>query len=365
MRSLAGKIALALAAVFVLAGALFIFATEHMPSNERVTELASWMALSAMAFSLAAAMIVFLLLTRRLRALVSVLDAYRESDFTRPVRFPSADAHGDEIQRLAATIETLSEKLTQQLQDLAAADERRRELLANVSHDLRTPLSSMQGYLETLLLRHGSLSPDEQRSYLEIAARHTERLGRLIGDLFQLTKLEAHEIRIEPEQFPLGELAFDVVQKFRLAADRRSLQLAAEVPQDLPPVEADIAMIERVLENLIENAMKHTPARGTIRLAARCDGGRVHVCVSDTGKGIPKDQIAKVFDRYYTVSRSESGDTGSTGLGLAITRHVVELHGGAVSVDSELGVGTTFCFDLPVASGSASSGAAQTARCLE
>jgi len=351
MDSLASKLAIALAAVFGIVGTLFIYATEHMLTDDRLEELGIWMVLSAVAFSLAAAMIVFLLMTRRLRALVLALDTYRESDFTRPIRFSSADPDGDEIQRLAATIETLSERLTEQLNDIASNDVRRRELLANISHDLRTPLSSMQGYLETLLLRHGTLPPEEERSYLEIAARHTERLGKLVSDLFQLTKLEAHEVRIAPEQFPLSELAYDVAQKFGLAAERRGLQLAVSVPHDLPPVVADIAMIERVLENLIENALRHTPSRGTIRVAANCDMGshRVHICVSDTGKGIPKDLIPKVFDRYYTVSRSESGETGGTGLGLAITRHVVALHGGTIRVDSELGVGTTFCFDLPAA----------------
>ena len=349
MRSLTGKLALALLALFAIVGGLFILTTEHMLTDERLAELGTWMALSAIAFALASAMIVFMLLTRRMRKLVFQLDEFRASDFTRPMRFPGADMKGDEIQRLAATLEAISDRLTQQLADISTNDARRRELLANISHDLRTPLSSMQGYLETLLLKHGSLTREEERSYLEIAARHTERLGRLIGDLFQLTKLEANEVRINPEPFSIAELAHDVMQKFSLSAEQRSLELAVDVPHDLPSVDGDIALIERVLENLIENAMRHTPPRGTIRVTGRHDSaaGRAHVCISDTGKGIPKEQIAKVFDRYYTVSRSESGETGSTGLGLAITRHVVSLHGGQITVSSELGVGTTFCFDLP------------------
>jgi len=181
-----------------------------------------------------------------------------------------------------------------------------------VSHDLRTPLASMQGYLETLLLRHGTLRPEEERSYLEVAAKHSERLGKLIHDLFQLTKLEAHELKPVRESFPVAELVQDVVQKFQLAADKHGIHLST-----------------------------------------------VH---SDTGHGIPADEVANIFDRYYRVNRGERGDAGNTGLGLAITRHIVELHGGEIRVESDPVRGTAFTFELPLATTGAINSAAGSAR---
>jgi hypothetical protein len=308
------------------------------------------------AFSLLAALIVFRFLTRRLRTLAETIDAFRASDFSTPVRITDRDVSGDEIDRLAHAFAEMSERIVGQLDELARADARRRELLANVSHDLRTPLASMQGYLETLLLKEGSLGPEESRSYLLVAARHCERLGRLVRDLFELTRLEAHEIRPRLERFPIAELLQDVAQKFELQAHKARQQIVTQIPPDVPAVLADIGMIERVLENLIENAMRYTPAGGTIGLAVAAGEGRVALQVSDTGRGIAPDELASVFERYYRVDRGESGDTGNAGLGLAITRRIVELHGGTIRAESTLGTGTRFVVELPVAAPDAAGG---------
>lgn len=349
-RSLSSKLAALLMLVFFLIGVGFILATEHMLEGRRLVELTTGLVISAIAFSLVAALVVFNLLIRRLRLLASAMDAFRESGFTRPIRFASHDPKGDEIERLGNTFQELSERIAAQLRELERIETQRRELLANVSHDLRTPLASMQGYLETLLLRHGTLTPEEERNYLEVAAKHTDRLGKLINDLFQLTKLEAHDIKPQFEAFPVVELAQDVVQKSQLKAEKRGLRLETHLPPDMPWVQADIGMIERVLENLIENAIRHTDSGGVIRVTIEPAAERVRVRVSDTGHGIPSEDLPNVFERYYKVSRGEVGDAGSTGLGLAITRHVVELHGGRIQVESTLGVGTTFGFDLPATS---------------
>jgi signal transduction histidine kinase len=257
----------------------------------------------------------------------------------------------------------MSERIAEQLELLGQAEVRRRELLANVSHDLRTPLASMQGYLETLLLKRGTLSPEEERSYLEIAAKHSERLGRLIRDLFQLTKLEAHELKAQREAFPVAELVQDVVQKFQLAAGKRGLQLSSRLAVQHAQVHADIGMIESVLENLIENAMRHTAGGGLIQVEVMpLDSARLAVRVADTGRGIPSDELPGIFDRYYRVNRGEASDAGSTGLGLAITRHIVELHGGKIQVESALDHGTTFSFDLPLATDHPATATAEGAR---
>jgi signal transduction histidine kinase len=207
----------------------------------------------------------------------------------------------------------------------------------------------MQGYLETLLVKQGTLPPEEQRSYLEIANRHCERLGKLIQELFQLTKLEAHEIEPRFEPFSVSELVQDVVQKFQLAAGKRGVRLESGLTGQQVEIEADIALIETVLENLIENALRHTPRGGSVRVDMEPRAERIAMRVTDTGRGIASDDLPNVFDRYYHVDRGEKGDAGGTGLGLAIVRRIVELHGGEISVASRLGQGTTFSFDLPMA----------------
>jgi len=348
IRSLSGKLIVTLTAVCAAVSAAVIFAKETMPDLPRVVELSTDLIIGAIAFSLLTAVIVFSLLTRRLRALAAAMDGFRRGGFTEPVKF-AGDPGGDEIDRLGTTFQEMSERISRQLKELEQNDVRRRELLANVSHDLRTPLASMQGYLETLLLRHGSLPPEEERNYLEIAAKHSERLGKLVGDLFQLTKLEAHDLQAQPEPFPISELAQDVAQKFQLAAQQRGIALGCRFDEGLPPVRADIGMIERVLENLIENALRHTPRGGAVRIEVAAAGQRVGVRVADTGRGIPQEELAGVFERYYRVDRGEFADAGHAGLGLAISRRIVELHGGTIRVESALGAGTSFSFDLPAA----------------
>jgi signal transduction histidine kinase len=349
-KTLSTKLAGAQAIVFFTLGVGFILATERMLEGRRLLELATDLAIGVIVFSALAALLVFNFLTRRLRRLAVAVERFRDSGFTQPIRLASADPTGDDIDRLGAVVQEMSERIAEQLHLLEQTDVRRRELLANVSHDLRTPLASMQGYLETLLLKHGTLPPDEERSYLEVAAKHSERLGRLIRDLFQLTKLEAHELKPRLESFPIAELVQDVVEKFHLSAAKRRLSLSSQLASQHAQVRADIGMIESVLENLIENAMRHTPPGGTIRVEVVPPlGGYVAVRVVDTGYGIPRDELATIFDRYYRVNRGEASDAGSTGLGLAITRHIVDLHGGRVLVESALEKGSTFTVELPIA----------------
>ena len=232
------------------------------------------------------------------------------------------------------------------------AARRRRELLARLSHDLRTPLASMQGYLELLLLRHGSLEPAEAHNYLQTAVRQCDRLARLVGDLFELATLEADDMPVQAEAFTLAELAHDVVQKFAPEARRRGLALAvacdvAEAAAASSRVRADIALIERVLDKLVDNALRHTPAGGAVTLAI--DGGEKHarLAVVDTGEGIAAADLPGLFERYDHGARA--GDAGSgqhAGLGLAIAQRIVALHGSRLRVQSAPGQGTTVSFEL-------------------
>lgn len=347
--TLYGRLAFSLMVVFIAIGAIMIVASQRMFETQRLFELVADLVVGTVVFSLIAALVVFRFLTLRLRRLAFAIEAFRASGFAKPIRVETTDGTDDEIGRIIGAFQEMSERISIQLAQLSQVDRQRRELLANVSHDLRTPLSSMQGYLEMVLIKDDGLSSQDRCRYLQIAVKHCERLARLVRDLFDLSKLEANEVRPQIEAFPINELAQDVVQKFALSAQKRALRLCASVSADCPPVRADIGMMERVLENLIENAMRYTPAGGEISVGVHRAGDRVELQVSDTGQGIHHDDIDNVFDRYYRADRGESSDAGNAGLGLAITRRIVELHGGQIRVESAPGLGTTFTVELAMA----------------
>lgn len=307
------------------------------------------MAIIALVSGAVAALYVSWRAARRLRRLADTVDAFARGGCTDRLRVAGADAQGDAIDRLAAHLERMSARIGEQFAEIERGVDRRRELLANVSHDLRTPLTSMQGYLELLLLRHGSLPPAEERNYLETAVRQSERLGRLVSDLFELTQLEAAEALPQPEAFSLAELAQDVAQKFALDARSRHVQLRAAGNEGSGTVraEADIGMVERVLENLLDNALRHTPDGGSVTIEFSADARRARMAVRDTGCGIAPAELSRIFERYDRASRSAPGIQG--GLGLAIAQRIVRLHGGELSATSVAGAGSCFAFDLPLA----------------
>lgn len=348
-RTLYSQLALALFVIFLLILGFLIYATDVMFDQAHTSRVIGQLIAGAVFFALVMGLMVFFLLTYRLRGLADAVDAFVATSFVGPVKILASNPHGDEIDRLGYAFEQMEKRMVEQLQSLQRMDQQRRELLANVSHDLRTPLASMQGYIETLLIKEDTLSPTERRNYLEIAAKHSERLGKLVGNLFDLTKFDANEIKPRLETFSLRELAQDVAQKFRLAAERKNILLEVNAGEDALGVQADIGLIERVLENLIENAIRHCEEKAVIRLMLKPQGQRVNVTVRDTGSGIPQAELQNVFERYYRVQRTEQENSASTGLGLAITKRIVELHGGTIRVESRLDQGTAFVFDLPAA----------------
>jgi predicted ATPase/signal transduction histidine kinase len=237
----------------------------------------------------------------------------------------------------------------------------RSELIANVSHDLRTPLAALRGYLEMLTLKGDELRRSTQRSYVEIALRQSEHLATLVDELFELAKLDFKGVRLAREAFQLAELAVDVLQKFQLGADRQQVALRFEGGQAVPPVDADLGLVERVFDNLIGNALRHTPAGGSVSVTLHAEAARVAACVADTGGGIPEEELPFIFDRFYRVDRQREHAGGGAGLGLAIAKRIVELHGGELRVHSIAGQGSRFSFDLPAAQPAAGQDASQEA----
>ncbi len=300
--------------------------------------------------ALVAGLLIFGFLTRRLKRLTAAMDEYQSGTTPKIIDLPKGPAEHstDEIDRLGATFRQMTERINLQMEKLERSDIMRRELVANVSHDLRTPLATLRGYMETLLMKDESLSSEERRNYLKIAISHCERLSTLITDLFELAKLDAQDTVVHLESFSISELVQDVVQKFELTAREKNIAIDTNIEEKLPFAYADIALIERVLENLLENAVRHTPEEGAVSIVMHHENKHISVQISDTGHGIPEDELPRIFDRFYQLDRSRKGKAGHSGLGLAITKRILELHNSAIQVKSVLKAGTTFTFLLPV-----------------
>ncbi len=208
----------------------------------------------------------------------------------------------DEVDELRVTFDHMATRIEEQIVKLEDQDRLRREMVANVSHDLRTPLTHLQGYIETLILKEDSLEPEQRLEYLEIALQHAKRLGRLVSDLFELAKLDAMNEPLERERMPVGELVQDIAQKYRLPAEDRGVSLSAELAGELLWISADVGLIERALENVLDNALRYTPEGGRIDIRLEPLGEWLRIEVCDTGPGIAANEVPLVFDRFHRVA---------------------------------------------------------------
>ncbi|MDF3837467.1 HAMP domain-containing sensor histidine kinase [Cupriavidus basilensis] len=310
------------------------------------------MALVAL-LGLLAGLMAFGLITRPLRRLTEAMRRFNADGApdtqprVPPVQRPPSASQRDEIAALEAAFAQMAERIAEQWRALTRQDQERRELVANISHDLRTPLTSLHGYLETLSLKAGALSEAERQRYLAIALAQSVKVGRLAQSLFELARLEHGIVQPALEDFSLVDLVQDVFQKFELPAEARHVQLRAGIPQRMPTVTADLGMIERVLTNLLDNAIRHTPAEGAIDVDLACHDGKVSVTVSDTGPGIPAALRDSLFQRPF----SSGGAHRAGGLGLLIVQRMLQLHCSQIRLVERAGAGATFCFELPVAGG--------------
>jgi signal transduction histidine kinase len=327
--------------VYVVLGGELYDSVAQMVQASYILRLAAGAAAIGLLLTLAAGLLSFNWLTRRLRRLTAAVVAFKQSDFQRPMSLPAwRGRRGDEIDQLGLTIEQMSRRIMDQIRQVRGA---------NISHDLRTPMTSLQGYLETLVIKGDELSGEERRHYLDLAVQHSQRLSRLIDELFELAMLETQAPPLNFEPFSLTELVQDVVQKFKLEAERKTLDLGIELPESAAFVSGDIGLIERVLENLIENAIKYTPKGGSIALALSAGPERIVTSISDSGRGIEEADLPHIFERFYRAAKHRSGEPEGTGLGLAIAKRILQLHGSPIQVESRLGAGTRFSFQLPVA----------------
>ena len=299
--------------------------------------------------------LIFFFLTRRLTQLRHDIKQFNPTaPHSTPTINRSSHHKNDEISELQTAFSHMSEHIAQQFQSLASLDKTRRELIANTSHDLRTPLASMQGYIETLLIKNDSLTAVERQRHLETAFKQCHRLGRLIAELFELSKLESNHIAPKLEPFSLLELIHDCVQEFGHKSATSNININIRAKEDECSVVADIALIHRVLQNLIDNALQHTPTGGNITIHVHKKNNNIVVEVSDTGKGIQTHEIPYIFDRHYQ-SHNNTTATNTlqhperigSGLGLAIVKRILDLHQTSIDVTSQINKGTSFIFELP------------------
>ena len=302
--------------------------------------------LAMLVLTLVAGLAAFGLITRRLRRLTGEVAAL-EANGLRPAVADSAREGDDEIGLLRRAFHQMAERIAAQMDELRRQDELRREMVANIAHDLRTPLTSLRGYLETLKLKSGQLSEEERSRFLDVAVRQSQKVSRLAQELFELARLECDAVKPQKEGFALAELLQDVLQKFELPAREKGVELRADVSPELPAVLADLGMIERVLTNLIDNALRHVPAGGWIRVELAREDGRVQVRVSDNGGGIPGAMRADLFDRPSPLRDGYGRSSG--GLGLIIVKRILSLHDSVIRLEEREGAGAVFSFALPAA----------------
>lgn len=325
--------------VYVVVGGEEWRATSAPLRGSQRFELFGAAALGLLGIAIAASILLARRMTRPLRQLSDAIG----NGAPLPSRLVQAD---DEFGVLARRYVRLSRRIAEQLDLLERTDRNRREFVASVSHDLRTPLASLEGYLE-LLEDHGSLSAEERRDYVKIARRRAHHLASLVDQLFELAKLEAGDVQTAPEPFNLGELTQDVLQGMRPRATRRGVRLVCRMPRELPEVEGDLGLLERALSNLVENALKYTGRGGTVHVRIQRTVKGVRWSVRDDGPGIPQAELPHIFERRFR-GRGERIAPGA-GLGLAICHRVLELHGSDIEVESSEGEGCTFRFDLAAA----------------
>jgi signal transduction histidine kinase len=312
-------------------------------SGSYMLQLGSTLFFLALMGALIIGLLAIWLLTRNLRHIIRVVRRFQEGHYEARIE----KKHLGELPPLGATFNEMADTIVANIEQLKSVETLRRELIANVSHDLRTPLAVIQGYAETMQIKDRKLDEQERAQFLKTIMNSTGNLKRLIEQLFEYSKLEARQIQPEKEPFFISELAQDSLQKYELLSKEKNISLCLEVPEKLPLVFADIGLVERVFQNLLDNALKFTPPGGQVSLSLSTSGNQVEVHIVDSGPGIPEEQQAFVFDRYYQNGKSPNKKKGA-GLGLAIVKKILELHDSSISVKSRIKEGTAFIFQLPV-----------------
>ena len=288
------------------------------------------------------AAVIFSPARRRLQALESAAERLGAGDLS--ARAPERGA--DEIARVARAFNTMASELAARDEALRTSDRLRRQMVADVSHELKTPLTSMRGYVETLRIPDIALSPEQRGQYLDTIERETRRLERIVKDLLDIARIENDAMALDQRYFDTSRLFRHVVERHQAEAESRGVQLATSVDDEADQLFGDPDRLEQVVDNLVANAIRHAAHSGRVELRAQITPEGAAIVVSDDGAGIAAEHLPHIFDRFYKVDAARASGAAGSGLGLSIARAIVERHGGKISVESRRGR-TVFRVRLP------------------
>jgi signal transduction histidine kinase len=301
----------------------------------------------AMLVALFAALVIGLffirVLTNNFNRILSVMEKFREGDLNARVPLKPAGS----LNEFGVIYNNMADILNENINKLKEIELLRSNLIANISHDLRTPVAIIKGYAETLQIKVNELSEQSRTEYLNRINTSIDKLQKLINELFELSLLETRQMKIKKEPLMISELINDISSSYQLMASEKKIMLNTSLSIHLPLVYADIALIERVIQNLLDNAFRHTPPNGKISIVTKLEKGAVTVTVADTGSGITKQKLEEIYHGFYK-ENNFSDMRYSTGLGLIIVKKILELHHSNLEINTTEKIGTAFSFSLPL-----------------
>lgn len=324
----------------ILAGKEFQLISDNL-LGQYFTKLGIGATLLTMLFAALIGMLSIWFLTKNLRLITQTVRKFQEGDLDIRIENPEES----DIEVFAHSFNEMADTIVGNMDKMKSVDTLRRELIANVSHDLRTPLAILKGYVETLQIKRDSLKEEEKQEYLQITHDNIDKLSNLINQLFDYSKLEAEQVTPIKEPFSITELSHDLIAKFKVLAKQKFITLHLDNPEANCMVFADVSLVERALQNLIENAIKYTEKGGKVTLSLLKKGKNIEINITDTGTGIPVNEQPFIFDRYKQVDKSAKKH--GYGLGLAIVKKIMDLHDTTITVLSKPKEGSSFIFNLP------------------
>ena len=304
-------------------------------------QLGAGAALLTTLFALIIGLLSIWFLTKNLRKVIQTVKRFQEGDMEIRIENPDKS----DLSVLANNFNEMADTIAQNMEEIKSVDSLRRELIANVSHDLRTPLAILKGYVETLQMKNEQLTEAEKSHYLNIINESSDKLSNLVAQLFEYSKLEAKQVTPNKEPFSITDLAADLIANYQLIGEKKGIELVFTAKEKVPLVFADIRLVERAIQNLMDNALKFTPSKGKVSLNIAATKDNVKIVVSDSGPGIKESDQVELFERYRQSKKSHQHE--GLGLGLAIVKKIMELHNTTIQVISKPNEGSSFQFFLP------------------
>ncbi|MBQ2841813.1 MAG: HAMP domain-containing histidine kinase [Clostridia bacterium] len=298
--------------------------------------------LFAMALTFVLVYLVSYRLTRPLREMSAAAKQYATGDFSKRISIKHSKIRifgQDETDELIQAFNSMA-------QALATLEMSRRSFVANVSHELKTPMTTIGGFIDGIL--DGTIEKDKEIQYLKIVSDEVKRLSRLVTGMLNMSKFEAGELDLKPVKFDISEMIFRTLLGFEQMIEKKHIEIRGLDTMNINILVADKDMINQVVYNLVDNAVKFTPEGGYIDVSSKADSEKVIVKIRNSGKGIPSEEIDKIFERFYKIDKSRSFDVKGAGMGLYLCKMIVELHGGQIIARSEIGEYTEFIFQLPL-----------------